>query len=790
MDGSPVAQWSCQQCTLLNSVQSERCRACSFPNPLMNKRDSSIFGKLKLPTFSLTSAIEKIDSALDLITGSPYSPRYDMPVARPIGPGEWHCQNCSQINQEVQHPRMCPWCNFDRLNDAAHLAWMCAKCGLKQPAAPLNFKCPLCRSKSSRMPSRGTSASMPRLDQIHTNGLQVSPQPSTSNQMPMSENVAETSQICKDVVAFCKANNQTFVDDGFPHSSRSIGSMNMLERRDLSIVWLRPHQIVTRDGRIYRWSVFNDPQPTDIEQGALGNCWFLSALAVVAERPDILEKIVITREFSHYGVYEIRLCVDGIWQSVVLDDFFPCHQKSKTMVFAVGRNNQLWVSLIEKALAKMYGNYAALRAGRSYEGLSTLTGAPSQYLSLEPDDEDTGPGFGIPTLDLVWAQLLSAMEARFLMGCSCGAGKRHVDEEKYKKMGLMSRHAYSILDVRQVDNHRLLRLRNPWGTFVWLGDFGHGWTGWNQELRARLGSDSTQPGTFWIPFEQFAQYFDSVDIAQIREHSGWTDTRYLLDIGWDEQKCRVVKVTITEPTEICVTVYQRNARTMLDQVDAMILIHKEDPSMPHFPAELLARSPRKIQASVRTEDVFLQPGEYIVCVVSFSKFGDAKTIPGTVVIHCSKRVFSELLPVPLVALQKSMINLMLKEGNAEETTPGSMMRVLTHEFAGLAIMVDNMNRSYCLQVHSDCQNSTNVLATRCALVSADSVPPLHRQIVTVLTHFEPSQAFMVSHRLMQRSTPFAQLRDFAPPALKDSQNFPALSTQAMVTLHAPVPLYM
>ncbi|KAI1691795.1 hypothetical protein DdX_21627 [Ditylenchus destructor] len=65
-----------------------------------------------------------------------------------------------------------------------------------------------------------------------------------------------------------------------------------------------------------------------------------------------------------------------------------------------------------------------------------------------------------------------------------------------------------------------------------------------------------------------------------------------------------------------------------------------------------------------------------------------------------------------------------------------------------------------------------------------------RGIVTVLTHFEPSQAFMVSHRLMQRSTPFAQLRDFAPPALKDSQNFPALSTQAMVTLHAPVPFYM
>lgn len=71
---------------------------------------------------------------------------------------------------------------------------------------------------------------------------------------------------------------QTFVDDGFPHSSRSIGDMNDLERRgrNLDIVWLRPQQIVTRDGMRYPWSVFNDPQPTDIEQGHVGNCWAIA----------------------------------------------------------------------------------------------------------------------------------------------------------------------------------------------------------------------------------------------------------------------------------------------------------------------------------------------------------------------------------------------------------------------------------------------------------------------------------------------------------------------------------
>ena len=40
--------------------------------------------------------------------------------------------------------------------------------------------------------------------------------------------------------------------------------------------------------------------------GALGNCWFLSALAVIAERRDLLEQIVLTKEYNPTGVYQIR----------------------------------------------------------------------------------------------------------------------------------------------------------------------------------------------------------------------------------------------------------------------------------------------------------------------------------------------------------------------------------------------------------------------------------------------------------------------------------------------------
>jgi hypothetical protein len=64
------------------------------------------------------------------------------------------------------------------------------------------------------------------------------------------------------------------------------------------------------------------------------------------------------------------------------------------------------------------------------------------------------------------------------------------------------------------------------------------------------------------------------------------------------------------------------------------------------------------------------------------------------------------------------------------------------------------------------------------------------QIITVLTHFEPTQAFVVGHRLIQRPTSFPQLRDFAPSMqFAEIQNFPQLIGPAIGALHGPSPLF-
>lgn len=62
--------------------------------------------------------------------------------------------------------------------------------------------------------------------------------------------------------------------------------------------------------------------------------------------------------------------------------------------------------LIEKALAKVVGSYAMLRAGRSVEGLALLTGAPCEFVSLEGESEATNDE--TYDHDMIWVKLLSA----------------------------------------------------------------------------------------------------------------------------------------------------------------------------------------------------------------------------------------------------------------------------------------------------------------------------------------------------------------------------------------------
>ena len=71
------------------------------------------------------------------------------------------------------------------------------------------------------------------------------------------------------------------------------------------------------------------------------------------------------------------MCIDGEMKEIVLDDYFPC--SNGIPLFSRSNGNELWVLLIEKAYAKIFGSYHKIESGLATNAMKDLTGAPCEY---------------------------------------------------------------------------------------------------------------------------------------------------------------------------------------------------------------------------------------------------------------------------------------------------------------------------------------------------------------------------------------------------------------------------
>lgn len=63
---------------------------------------------------------------------------------------------------------------------------------------------------------------------------------------------------------------------------------------------------------------------TDVMQGSLvGDCYFLSAVACLANHPERILRLFPSISLNNKGVYMSRIMHKGIFQEVVIDDRFP-----------------------------------------------------------------------------------------------------------------------------------------------------------------------------------------------------------------------------------------------------------------------------------------------------------------------------------------------------------------------------------------------------------------------------------------------------------------------------------
>jgi hypothetical protein len=88
------------------------------------------------------------------------------------------------------------------------------------------------------------------------------------------------------------------------------------------------------------------------------------------------------------------------------------------------------------------------------------------------------------------------------------------------KGSIVPGHAYSILDIKTpmltTSKVRLIKLRNPWGTFEWEGDWSKSSSLWltHPLVGMNIGRDGDKDnqGIFYMAWEDFVKHFDVVDV--------------------------------------------------------------------------------------------------------------------------------------------------------------------------------------------------------------------------------------------------------------------------------------
>ena len=70
--------------------------------------------------------------------------------------------------------------------------------------------------------------------------------------------------------------------------------------------------------------------PTDLNQGGVGNCWIISAISAIAEVPGRVTNLMLNDEISEAGIYGVNMYALGVPYTEYVDGLLPIAEDWET----------------------------------------------------------------------------------------------------------------------------------------------------------------------------------------------------------------------------------------------------------------------------------------------------------------------------------------------------------------------------------------------------------------------------------------------------------------------------
>jgi calpain-7 len=251
-----------------------------------------------------------------------------------------------------------------------------------------------------------------------------------------------------------------------------------------------------------------------IRQTVVSDCSFVASLSVAALYEKkfnrrILTSIIYPRNskdepvYNSSGKYSVKLHVNGIARKVIIDDYLPVGRHNQLLCSYSSNRSEFWVSLMEKAYLKLMGGYD-FPGSNSNIDCYALTGWIPERITLrakEPDFDLNG--------------VFNRLKEGFHQGrCLITVATGELSDAECERTGLVSTHAFAVINLAEVDGVKLLMLKNPWSHLRWKGNYSEQDSAhWTPELQRALNYDPKQAqtvdnGCFWLDYNSLLNFFD------------------------------------------------------------------------------------------------------------------------------------------------------------------------------------------------------------------------------------------------------------------------------------------